>query len=142
MSNPEVEGGVVKYRLLNRSKQTVLASEVELADTSWTRMKGLLGRVAEEFPSGEGLWIEPSQGVHTIGMKFPIDVLYLDREHRIIHVCHKLPPFRIAALKFKARSVIELPAGTLAQTQTAVGDVLEISANKSEEDGTCAATQV
>ena len=99
-----------------------------MADTSWSRMKGLLGHTSESFTAGKGLWITPSQGVHTIGMKFPIDVVYLDKGHRVIHLSHSLAPFRIAAIKFKARSVVELPAGTLAQTQTSVGDVLEISA--------------
>lgn len=132
----------MKYSLLNRSKETVLASEVELADTSWARMKGLLGRKAADFPSGKGLWIMPSQGVHTIGMKFPIDVVYLDKGHRVIHVSHSLSPFRIAAIRFKARSVIELPAGTLAQTRTSIGDVLEINPGTAEEGETCTATQV
>ncbi|MEK6321622.1 MAG: DUF192 domain-containing protein [Acidobacteriota bacterium] len=132
----------MKYQLLNRSKQTVLASQAELADTSWTRMKGLLGRKPDEFTSGKGLWIVPSQGVHTVGMSFPIDVAYLDSQRRVIHMCHSLEPFRIGALKFKAHSVIELPAGTLAQTQTSVGDVLEISEVDAEEGETCAATQV
>ena len=123
-----------KYRVFNLTRNTVLASEVELVDTEWTRIKGLLGRRAVDFASGKGLWIVPSQGVHTLGMSFPIDVAYLDSEYRVIHVCHDLPPFRIAALKFKARSVIELPAGTLAQTETSIGDVLEISAIKAEKD--------
>lgn len=118
----------MKYQLLNQSKHTVLASEVELADTSWSRMKGLLGQTSASFTAGKGLWITPSQGVHTIGMKIPIDVVYLDKGHRVIYLSHSLPPFRIAAIKLKARSVVELPAGTLAQTQTSVGDVLEISA--------------
>jgi len=118
----------LKYQLLNRSKQTTLASEVELADTSWTRMKGLLGHRPEDFQTGKGLWITPSQGIHTIGMKFPIDVVYLDSKQRVIHVCHSLSPFRFAAVKLRCRSVVELPAGTLAQTQTSIGDVLEISA--------------
>jgi len=117
-----------QYCVFNRTKNTVLASEVELVDTGWTRMKGLLGRKAQDFPSGKGLWIVPSQGVHTIGMSFPIDVVYLDSEYRVVHLYHALPPFRIASVKVKARSVIELPAGTLAQTQTYVGDVLEITA--------------
>lgn len=116
-----------KYFVLNRTRNTVPASELEVADSAWTRIKGLLGRREEDFRSGKGLWIAPSQGIHTIGMKFPIDVVYLDSEHRVLHVCHKLAPFRIAALKFKCRSVIELPAGTLAQTETSIGDVLEIS---------------
>ncbi len=123
-----------KYRVLNLTRNTVLASEVELVDTEWTRIKGLLGRRAVDFASGKGLWIVPSQGVHTLGMSFPIDVVYLDSEYRIVHVCHAMAPFRIAALKLKARSVIELPAGTLAQTETSIGDVLEISAIKAEKD--------
>jgi len=89
-------------------------------------MKGLLGQTAEDFPAGKGLWITPSQGVHTIGMKMAIDVVYLDSAYRVVHLCHTLAPFRIAALKMKARSVIELPAGTLAETRTSVGDMLEI----------------
>jgi uncharacterized protein len=119
-----------KYRVFNLTRNTMLASEVELVDTEWTRIKGLLGRRAEDFPSGKGLWIAPSQGVHTIGMSFPIDVVYLDAGYRVIHVSHSLAPFRIAAVKLKARSVIELPAGTLAQTRTSVGDVLEIQRNQ------------
>jgi len=118
---------VATYKLYNRSKQTVLASELELADTSWARLKGLLGRKPEEFAAGRGLWIVPSQGVHTIGMNFPIDVAYLDKKRRVIHLYHRLQPHRIAALKLGARSVIELPAGSLARARTDVGDVLEIS---------------
>jgi uncharacterized membrane protein (UPF0127 family) len=130
----ETRSSGAKYRVFNLTRNTVLASEVELVDTEWTRIKGLLGRRSVDFASGNGLWIVPSQGVHTLGMSFPIDVAYLDSEHRVIHVCHSLAPFRIAALKLKARSVIELPAGTLAQTETSIGDVLEISAVKAEKD--------
>jgi len=97
-------------------------------------MKGLLGRKPGDFTAGKGLWIVPSQGIHTIGMSFPIDVAYLDSQRRVIHICHELKPFRIAAIKAKARSVIELPAGTLAQTQTSVGDVLEIREIQPLED--------
>lgn len=123
----------MSYHLFNRSKKTLLAHEVERADTSWSRMRGLLGRTSDDFSSGKGLWIIPSQGVHTIGMSFPIDILYLDSQRRVIHMCHALRPFRIAAVKLRARSVIELPAGTLAQTQTSVGDELEINEIKSLE---------
>jgi len=104
----------------------VLGDDVEVAAGSWSRLKGLLGRPVNEFTSGKGLLIVPSQGVHTLGMSFPIDAAYMDRDGRVIHVCHRLAPFRIAALKLKSRSVLELPAGTLARTRTEVGDVLEI----------------
>ncbi len=91
------------------------------------RMKGLIGRTTENFGPGTGLWIQPSQGVHTIGMSFPIDVAYVDRDGKIIKLYHELAPFRVAALTFRARSVLELPAGTLARTRTEVGDMLEIT---------------
>ncbi|MEW6130952.1 MAG: DUF192 domain-containing protein [Acidobacteriota bacterium] len=121
-----------RFRVFNRTKNTLLALEVEKAATSWSRIKGLLGRRADEFSVGKGLWILPSQGVHTIGMKFPIDVVYLDSKFRVVHLYQQLSPFRIAALKSAARSVIELPAGVLALTQTAVGDLLEISETNAE----------
>ncbi len=89
-------------------------------------MKGLLGRRSSDFPQGRGLWISPSQGVHTIGMAFPIDVVYLDSAGRVLKLYHSLAPFRIAALILRTRSVLELPPDTLAQTRTEVGDVLEI----------------
>lgn len=122
----------MRFRVFNSNKAQLLASDLEVAETSWDRMRGLLGRKADEFTFGKGLWIAPSQGVHTIGMSFPIDVIYLDAKNRVVHLCHNLAPNRIAALKAKARSVIELPAGVLAQTHTSVGDILEISEIQAE----------
>jgi hypothetical protein len=113
------------YEALNRSRQNVLASECEAADSGWARMKGLLGRSKEEFLPGRGLWLVPANSIHTVGMSFPIDVAYLDKTGRVIRLYHSLPPFRVAAIKFKTRSILELPAGTLARTRTEVGDILE-----------------
>ena len=90
-------------------------------------MRGLLGRAAAEFRFGKGLWIVPSQGVHTFGMKYPIDVAYLDSGKRVIRLYHQLAPFRFTAIKLKSHSVVELPAGVLQQSQTSVGDLLEFS---------------
>ncbi len=114
-----------KYEALNRSRQTILCTDCESADSGWARMKGLLGRSKDQFPAGNGLWLVPANSIHTIGMAFPIDAAYLDREGRVIHMYHSLPPFRVAAIKFKTHSVLELPAGTLARTRTEVGDILE-----------------
>ncbi|HEY3127898.1 MAG TPA: DUF192 domain-containing protein [Acidobacteriota bacterium] len=116
--------------VVNKTKNAVLASTAQLAKTPWTRIKGLIGCSAEQFPPGKALWIMPSQGIHTIGMSFPIDVIYLDRAGRVVYACHRLPPFRIAAFNWRARSVIELPAGTLKQSSTSVGD--EIVCKKNE----------
>jgi uncharacterized membrane protein (UPF0127 family) len=113
------------YEALNHSRQALLASECEAANCGWERMKGLLGRTKEEFPPGKGLWLVPANSIHTIGMSFPIDVAYLDKTGRVIRLYHSLPPFRVAAIKFKSRSILELPAGTLARTRTEVGDILE-----------------
>ncbi len=129
----------MKYRALNCTKQTVVASEVEVAETAWSRMKGLIGRSASDFHKGKGLWIIPSEGVHTIGMSFPIDLAYLDSKMRVIHTYHRLAPFRIAAVKLKARSVLELPAGSLAESRTEVGDRLQVSAAEDEGGAKCAA---
>ncbi len=89
-------------------------------------MKGLLGRSAQDFFAGKGLWLHPAQGIHTIGMAFPIDAAYLDSQGRVLKIYHCLPPFRVAAILPTARSVLELPAGTLAGTHTEVGDILEL----------------
>jgi uncharacterized membrane protein (UPF0127 family) len=115
-----------RFSVLNQTRQVLVASDVERARSAWARMKGLLGRSRDKFPAGTGLWITPSQGVHTIGMSFPIDVVYLDSGSRVIAVYHRIAPFRIATLELRARSVLELPAGTLEGTGTEVGDVLEI----------------
>ena len=119
------DGGVRIYEALNRSRQTILAAECEAADSGWERMRGLLGRSKEDFPPGKGLLLVPANSIHTIGMSFPIDVAYLDKTGRVIRLYHSLPPFRVAAIKFKTHSILELPAGTLARTRTEVGDMFE-----------------
>jgi uncharacterized protein len=76
---------------------------------------------------GEGLWIYPTQAIHTFGMRFPIDVAFLDRRLRIKRVYHQLAPFRWTTLVWGARSVLELASGSLASTGTAIGDELHFS---------------
>ena len=110
----------------NCTRQTLLASKLELAKSAWSRLKGLIGRSPTDFKAGAGLWIEPSEGVHTIGMSFPIDVAYLDANRRVIHVYHHLAPVRVAVVKWRTRSVLELPAGTLAKSRTQVGDLIQL----------------
>ncbi len=113
------------YEALNRNRGSVLAARCEAAEGGWARMKGLLGRSKDEFLPGRGLWLTPANSIHTIGMSFPIDVAYLDKTGRVIYLYHGLPPFRVAAIKIKARSILELPAGTLARTRTEIGDTVE-----------------
>ena len=81
---------------------------------------------AEAFPPGQGLWIKPSRGVHTLAMRFPIDVVYLDKDNRVVHLERQLKPWRVAPVRLGAMSVLELPANTLAPSGTMLGDELEM----------------
>ena len=107
----------------NRTRGATLAASVELADTPRARRIGLLKR--ENLPAGEGLWIYPTQAVHTFGMRFPIDVAFLDRRLRVKRIYHALVPYRLTSFVWGARSVLELPCGSLAETGTAIGDELQ-----------------
>ena len=97
---------------------------VTVADTPFARLRGLLGRV--RMRSDEALWVIPSRGVHTIGLRFPIDVLYLDSGKRVIHMIENLAPLRIPRVKWGSASVLELPARSVFHSGTQVGDQLMI----------------
>jgi uncharacterized membrane protein (UPF0127 family) len=115
----------------NQTRQLYLATELAVADTHWTRLRGLLGVSAGDFRNGCGLWIRPCRGVHTLAMPFPIDVVYLDRAGRVVHVEHDLQPWRFSPVRLQAASVLELPSHTVARTETALGDSIEIRIKES-----------
>ena len=121
---PKQDAPEIRLRISNLTRQTVLASSAELADKGEKRRKGLLGR--EQLYPGQGLWILPCEAVHTFGMQFPIDLVYLDRNHRIKKVRSNVPPWRLSAC-LTAHSVLELASGTIRDTQTKPGDKLEFS---------------
>ena len=110
----------------NRTRTTYLATELMIARTHWTRFRGLMATDGSRFRRGQGLWISPSHGVHTFAMRFPIDVVYLDRDRIVIHVEEELKPWRMAAVRIKAASVLELPIGAIRESQTALGDLVDI----------------
>lgn len=88
-------------------------------------MKGLLGR--DTLPAGEALWLTPCKSVHTIGMKFPIDILFLDKNRKVVGVEESIPPNRFSSFVFRAEGALELPAGTVSQSETRLGDTVELS---------------
>jgi len=110
---------------LNRTRNAYLATHLRLAATHWSRLCGLIATDPAHFPVGEGLWIVPCHGVHTFAMRFPIDVLYLDRQYRVKRIRPEMVPWRVSAC-LTAHSVLELPAGTIVRTGTQAGDQLEI----------------
>lgn len=122
-----MSGSSAPGQAFNRTRQAFLATELCVADTHWTRLRGLLGRDPDDFRNGSGLWIVPCHGVHTLGMGFPIDVIYLDREMKVIHVQPDLRPWRFAPVRRLAASVLELPCRRAAETKTAIGDKIEIT---------------
>jgi len=113
--------------VFNRTRRTILADRLDIADSHWSRFRGLMGADPATFRAGQGLWIVPSRGVHTLAMRFPIDVLYLDRARSVVHLESNLKPWRIAPLRLEASSVLELPENTIRTSGTRVGDQIEIS---------------
>jgi uncharacterized protein len=121
---PAQEPGPARFlRVRNSTRQTEIGSGIEIADTGARRNKGLLGRTSLE--PGEGLWIVPCEAVHTFAMKFPLDLIYLDRNRRVVKVRGHVRPGRISGA-LRAHSVIELPTGAIAASQTRRGDILEL----------------
>jgi uncharacterized membrane protein (UPF0127 family) len=115
-----------KAYVYNRTRQRYLATDLAVADTHWARLCGLLGTPEASFGVGKGLWINPCRGVHTLGMRFPIDVVYLSSEKLVVHTEENLRPWRLAPIFLKAATVLELPLATVKQTGTSLGDQIEI----------------
>jgi uncharacterized protein len=111
----------------NKTRETFVATEATVADSYLRRLVGLLGKTKRWARHGCGLWIVPSRGVHTIGMMFPIDLIFLSKEKEVVHIEEFVRPFRISSVSLKAASVLELPAHTIYRTGTTVGDRLEIT---------------
>jgi uncharacterized protein len=130
MSMDDQSAAVYVY---NKTRETFVATEAKVADSYLTRLVGLLGKTKRWAQLGKGLWIIPSRGVHTIGMLFPIDLIFLSKEKQVVHVEEHLRPFRISKVSLKAMSVLELPPHTIYHSRTQVGDRLEIAKLNKEQ---------
>lgn len=112
------------YYVFNKTRESFLGLGITCADTPWGRLRGLIGRLRINL--GEGVWLVPSRGIHTIGMLFPIDVIYLDGNYQVVHMVEHLRPFRMSPICRKSSSLLELPAHTIYASQTKLGDTLLI----------------
>lgn len=110
----------------NKTRETFVATEAVVADSYLRRLVGLIGKTQRWARLGTGLWIVPSRGVHTIGMLFPIDLIFLNKQKQVVHVEEHVRPFRISKVSLKASSVLELPPHTIYRSGTQVGDSFEI----------------
>jgi uncharacterized membrane protein (UPF0127 family) len=111
-------------RATNLKSGKELSDNVVVADSFFKRMKGLIGR--KGLQNGEALWITPCYSIHTFCMKFPIDVVFLNKRNRVVALVKNIKPNRITRLYLKAISVLELPSGTIESTATKVEDQIEI----------------
>jgi len=106
----------------NITRGTIVASRAVRARSFWARLGGLLLRPPLE--SGDGLVIEPCASIHTLGMRYPIDVLFVDRNGSVVGLSEQLQPNRLYAGARRATRTIELPAGAIAASGTRLGDSL------------------
>ena len=112
-----------RIRIRNPATGRILGEEIRVADRPWGRMRGYLGR-PRPGPS-EGMLFVPSRGIHTWGMRYPIDVLLLDREWKVVALHPRMEPWKDTGMRKEARYALELPEGTIEATGTELGDRLE-----------------
>jgi uncharacterized membrane protein (UPF0127 family) len=120
--------GTAGTRLLNRTRDVVIADRVEIASSFWARGKGLIGR--RNLPDGYALVIRPCGSIHMFFMSIPLDVVHLDKQGRVLRILHGIKPWRLGPIVPHGKWVIELPAGTAQVTGTHEGDVVTFA-----EDG-------
>jgi len=126
--------------LVNATKKTVVSDNCHFANTVVKRMVGLLNR--GKLDKGEGLLLDRCHGIHTFGMRFSIDVLFLDKDFCVIRAVKALPPFRTCVVK-KSVYVLEVPVGALDASRTVEGDQIQIRTANSDTTttGRVAATE-
>ncbi|MFC1805157.1 DUF192 domain-containing protein [Candidatus Omnitrophota bacterium] len=112
-------------KIINKTRNTILAEDAALAGSCLKRLKGLLGR--DGLKRGEGLVIKPCSSIHTFFMRFIIDALFIDKECKVVALKKRLRPWRLTPVYWKADSVIELPAGVIDEASTGIGDDIRLT---------------
>ena len=134
----QVPSGGKYICVYNKTREKFVATRATVADGYFSRLVGLLGTTRRWARPGNGLWIVPSHGVHTIGMMYALDLIFLDRQLTVVGVEEHVRPFRISKVSFKADSVLELPVHTVFRTETRVGDQMEIARVRAHEQAVSA----
>jgi uncharacterized protein len=118
----------------NSTRQTFVATEMRLANTHIGRLRGLMGLRAANFTFGHGLWIVPCHGVHTWGMRFSLDLVYLNDDNVVVHLEENVKPWRFAPIRMDTATVLELPWHTVWNSGTKIGDELEMHVERGDKD--------
>jgi uncharacterized membrane protein (UPF0127 family) len=109
----------------NKTRNVSLVSKGRVANNFFTRLRGLVG--VKNLPAGDGLLIQPCNQIHCMFMSIPIDVLYIGSDGRVLAVDVAMRPWAMGRMIRGAKSVLELPAGTITATGTTIGDQLQIT---------------
>lgn len=107
-------------KVINKRKDIVIGEKIELADTFLTRLKGLLGK--EKLEEGQGIILAPCSAVHCLGMKFAIDVIFLNENKEVINIIENIQPGANGAKEKKAHFVLEVAMGVVGQKSIQIGD--------------------
>jgi len=111
------------YQFVNTTRSSVLATTARVADTSLTRLRGLL--FTKEIQRGEGLFLTPCNSIHMFGMTYAIDAVFVDKNCRVVAALKAIRPWRMSPVYWRAAACLELPPGTINDTGTEPGDQLE-----------------
>src|SRR5258708_31112117 len=125
IANPEMRLQRRTYRLINETRGTIVAESIGRTENFWERLVGLALR--RKITPGEGVWIEPCNGIHTVGMRFPIDVVMLDRRGDVMGILRNVPPFRIIRSKRGWMGTVEIYPGELGSEDVEIGDRLRLA---------------
>ena len=106
----------------NASRQTVVGDTIEVAETASQKVKGLLGR--DGLDEGHGLLFKGAGSLHTLFMRFPIDIIYTDKQGKVTKVAVNVKPFKLVGAPLRCHYAIELPVGAIEASETQVGDQL------------------
>ncbi|MHB0997928.1 MAG: DUF192 domain-containing protein [Armatimonadota bacterium] len=110
--------------MINKRNELIIASRIETAFSIYSRLKGLIGRKA--FLRDSAFIIPGCKQVHTCFMRFPIDIVFINKRNEVIHIQESTPPYSITNYIRNASSVIELPAGKVADKKITIGDIITI----------------
>jgi uncharacterized membrane protein (UPF0127 family) len=108
----------------NRTRAAALARRSEVAKGMLRRGLGLMGR--RGWAASDGMVLTGCNSIHTFFMRMPIDVVYLDKGNRVLRADGAVKPWRLGPIVWKAKTVVELPAGTIERTGTKAGDLLQV----------------
>jgi len=111
-------------KLFNLTQKILLSNNVIIADTFFSRMKGLLGR--SSLPDGEALLITRCNSIHMLFMRFAIDVVFLDKNDVVVGLVRSIKPFRLSPIFFRSCCAVELKEGSIEKTGTKVGDKIQV----------------